>query len=1671
MFDRMPRKANRFAAQGARLQRAFSVILLAILSCPFAMASSALLHAGRKSSLDPSFVTTFEGRTPLVASPVKPDPSLTVLWLLDTLIPAEQDEARASVLSLYSQLRGRHLRLEVLRGGTADLMGPFTSRAQLERALAAFETPAGNASGPALLDAMNANVSKLGSNWSSVLVIGRLPKLDLDAETYAQALLARSFATQQLRVFLLASDREDQRWIPLFESCSGAVVTDISTLNLLLDQTDETFLQVTWNAPEPPGGFAVFSAAIEDAQEQRLATVPDLVTSASALPTIESYAAVQQQLRQISAWLREPPETANLQRIIDVLQPARELNPIDPSVLRTEAILGERTHDYPNAVKAATLLTVVRPADGSSFVLLGRTLILAEDFDKAEAALSRAEELKVPPDDLAEPYARLHLGRKDERGALPYLEQALLADDKRQDLWLLQGQTADHLHNSHLAMKSFEQGLALGGVHVADSCTLLRLYVDGKETAKAHALAQRTVETLPADGAARLQFAECLDDAKLPAESLTAWKSVLAVQPDSERGHVRVARLLLESGDGKAAEEAAETSLQTLPKSGALFLAKADAILQEGRIYEARATLEEGAAGTQDPAVLARLAAAQEVYGDRAPEAYFHLASVLDKGSPQRIHALDRGFSLSLRDDDLKRAATFAELLDAEGHPEYRVLLGEKREVHNDAVVPGGLEALSVIAGVKQGTPPERFLAEFASQVVDNVCANYCSGDHYSALIQSYFATIADLERLGKRDGNRVAVVVSLNGKDERNHAQDVLKLLGLQMHTEKGQIRLDRGEKQSQNKKQDILAALEIDEVGLEEALQGGKSFTFEIRDEYAEVYPSAKMWKDSFPKLDQSQFALMLLRNPLMARLYVGIGRLDRRTLQALIGNSGLFVFVGHPTDLLFQFGASFALEGEHASVPGGTAAGPIWSQLAGASTDRPGAFYHALLEQKSPSLLAFFYALSNLDQRHQAFFTASLARTKRFYDLFATLPEAQAFSSNEERETAFKELLRSVPLDDDGHVAFPGSPEVWTVAKGNASDDRHVAKMMKKVSRSAAPEVEDEVLLHLLETRYKSHSVMSSELDNFLAIAGIDAHRAEPLDEESALMLAQHYGDFSAAYPYFAELSAIDAAGFRSFFSLVDGIAKQPLLERQLEMGELNSLIEWVVLIRRRHVIDDAEAAHLFAQICDRLAAANDEGTRSLASIDLAQAIIADCGHGAAGRWDDILRACLVGGLAGGSADRSAPREKDYGIILDEQKAPSIDAVRSIAAAAKAALTPAGAAHPAVIAPDKAALPAVPLPTGVKVGSKEKEVVLLYDPARAQKLIEEWNQLAARSQHDAKTAQSAQKLAGELLKEIEPQITLALAAPVYAYFFRSTDRVVSEDPLLLRKHRYINFVLDGDQHNLVSESAFMATSDGLGSYIEGGFAQIGLAAGFAAAAGWKQGGSGGSTAIAEEIAAIRSATWDQLLEADQRLVTLRILAARDWIVASAQDAKLFTALSEETSGLLSLSRRADLLNGIEERDWSKAWSSITLPDLFRLGGNYLRRFPSGPSASPVIAQLRAAAASNQGARLDILGGIPSHVLGCSHTHLVSDAPYEEYERLLIPTYLAERTAEFKLFLAYRADSVGVQPADLPNVAERLAAKAFSSSQMTDYHDWRSLLTAYASITNDNLKSALEQ
>jgi hypothetical protein len=1006
-------------------------------------------------------------------------------------------------------------------------------------------------------------------------------------------------------------------------------------------------------------------------------------------------------------------------------------------------------------------------------------------------------------------------------------------------------------------------------------------------------------------------------------------------------------------------------------------------------------------------------------------------------------------------------------MLESPGRPQSPNQNAVREQTENGTLIPGGLDALAFSAHAKEGVPPEKFLVEYCRTLIERVPEQpTVTSKLYVEEIQKHFQRIAALETLGKRDGNRVVVTLSINGKDAHRRTEKALGLLGMKLHISKGAVELDRGGKKDQAKKQETVSALAIDEVGLQEALKAGKPYTLEITDEWAPVYPGERVWREAFysKENEPAGIATAMLRLPKMARLYVGISYLDRKATSELLSAIDLTTLEQRYADLIYVYAAALAIQGGRAVVPGGRNAEAIWASLVGASPAHPGAFFRSLLEQNNGKLLAFFFALSQLDRQHQEFFTANQSRTSQFYKLFAESEEARRGVSALSYDSAFAQFLRFVPLDSEGHVDFPGSSEVWTVAKGHSSGGTQMARMMKKVSKAATPDVEDELLLHLAQTRYKNNASRHTELENFLAVARIALHRAKPLDEPSALLLAQNYTDFSSTYAYLTEITGLSYSDYLQFFAVLERVRTHSVLDANLQLGQFHSLIEWICLLRSRHAIDDSGAAKLFKYVCDQIYAADSSPGYTVASLESARAILEYCKSPEKNASaDEAIRGCLLGSNARPENRRSI----EFHRTLDLQKVPSLDSIFAIYNGLARIKTKSGAELDA-IKKSTDALPIVELPKGTKVESKEKENIVHYEPRLAQKTVAELAQTFSKKKPNTK---DIEKISQELLGELQPQVTLALAGQVYAYFLRSSDLVVSEDPLLLRKHHYFNFDSEMGRKQLLTESSFNQSSQGIGSYFVGGFAQFALAAGKAAGVGWKTGGPGGIEFVAAQVAAIRSAAWDRLDESDQRLVSLRITIAREWVYMAASQGEAFRALSEDTMGVLSLSRRADLLNGIEARNWRKVWESVTLPDLFLLGGKYLERFKTDLWTSPVTAALRSIAPANDGSRLNILGAIPYHSFGCSHPHLVADAPYEEYERQMFSEGLAERSAEFKLFLAFQADNLGVDPSALSDVAETLASRAFRSTQMMDSKDWRSLLAGFASIMPKDIKQALEQ
>jgi len=73
---------------------------------------------------------------------------------------------------------------------------------------------------------------------------------------------------------------------------------------------------------------------------------------------------------------------------------------------------------------------------------------------------------------------------------------------------------------------------------------------------------------------------------------------------------------------------------------------------------------------------------------------------------------------------------------------------------------------------------------------------------------------------------------------------------------------------------------------------------------------------------------------------------------------------------------------------------------------------------------------------------------------------------------------------------------------------------------------------------------------------------------------------------------------------------------------------------------------------------------------------------------------------------------------------------------------------------------------------------------------------------------------------------------------------------------------------------------------------------------------------------------------------------------------------------------------------------------------------------------------------------------------------SPYENFENYTLPNRLAERSNEFKLYLAELFDRTGTSAAALESSAEPMAIRLFSEIRMKDPKDWRSVLRAYSDM-----------
>lgn len=1606
---------------------------------------------------------------------VEPSRDVVVAVLAETFRDEDWARFRDEFTAYYQAVSKKDsLRLALVTRGAAQLSGPFRTRALLKTALDGL-SPVASPPADALhfYPDLSTAASQVGSGWLTLVLAGNFPDVPAELSPYTQAWLSAQFRSAKLRVnYWTPSGQASPILDGAIPSTSGKRLAH-GLMDLVEPASAADVKEVSWEHPAPPETFRLCSTTLSGTgpNGESSTDVPTILTAAGAAPpSMERFGVWKAKIDAVAAALKRPQlSEAEVKQAESDLTTALEINARYEDAFKMGAELYRKSGSDSKLAPMLDALVERHSNDVALLTELGHVLYRMKDWDAADRALLRSRELKSGDASVAEELFRIRLARGDDRGALSFLEERLATGQPDgqtgQDLWLVRADLSTRLGDWERNADSVEHAIRLGSLPLDRRTGLVRLYLEHRQEEKALVHIRAVAEALPPDQAIREEYARFLDDLHQPKEALAAWKRTLEVNPTLEPAHYRVTQILMDADSAKEALEAAEAGIEAAPQSGRLYVAKSELQEKLNRFYDARRTLREAAATITDASLLARLADFEDRGGTNAALYYQKLA---EAGEPSPA-VLERGRDAALREGDSDRAKWFQSRLppDTAGYLATRPRTGT-------TMIPGGLNALAFIAHSSTSSA-DRFLVEYARTVVRNLTNLGKKGaDDYVSNITEHFSRVNELAAFGVRNGDHVTVTLNVGDRNGQRNAEKILSLLGWKMQTNKQGVKLTPAEKGSKAEHHETASALAINEIGMQEDLEAGKSFSFDIPFETATVALGEEDWRKQFyaGKKYLGGLAEAIANDVELAEVYVGIAQMDPRTAENLASGVGLKKLADDYSGQLMRFSSAMAVERGRVAVPGGVAAAPLWTALVKADPGQPGPFFRALLSRDGAKMLAFYAAVGALDINHQRFFTRTPTRLAKFYDLFKEAPETQRSANRFIQAGTFVEFLAELPLDEEGNIDFPGSPEVWLVAKGQSQS---VTKLMKKVRRTAAPEVEDEILMRLARTRYKAdRNSPHSELDNFLAVLHIDSHRTDPLDEASALTLAQHYDEYGAVYPYFAALTGLEQKHFEQFFAMSDKLRSLNDSDTNAALGSVNSLIKILCLASQAGTLNEKRAAELFGKVVERFQQASSVAAQTTASIELAREILGPAGS--KGDPDAAIKDLLLGPNSpvqvtlGGtiSLDSGKLRRNQFDQVLELQKVPSLATIFATFDAARD--LGAGKGQPSaligVLESKAPGLLFVDVPETKGLKSKERDSIAGFEPRRLQEIVKDLRDKTTKKKVNPK---DLEKLSQQYLEEINAPVRWALEGIVYAYYLSPEDLVVSEDPLLLRKHQFW-IVRTGIQKPRLHEPADVnASSERAGSYFIGGFASFGNAAGHAAAQSAKLGGENAEAIVGKQMAALRSTDWSKLQDEDLRLLSLKIAVAREWIVRAASRADVQTGLFESSLGLLSLTRRANLVEALAENDWKAIWASVTLSDLYFLGDRYLERYKTDPWQSPATRALREIAAHNDGSRLAWLGAEYDDLFLCSHPHLRTAPPYEDLEKEVLPGKVAERSAEFKLYLAQVADRAGIPASALGSLAEPSVRFVLKRLELTDIYDWRSTLAAYASLDVKTLQEVL--
>lgn len=1620
-------------------------------------------------------VQTFAGMRPASSEQVDPHPQVVALVLADTLLEDDWSRVEAELRRLRKGLpRNTSFRLGVVSQLGLQLRSGIRSDRQLATALRALrpETPGEDVDIASIVtgsyDQVGNTAPVVGCEWNALLAIGRLPSLQSDLGMQAEAFLNHQMRTHKLRFSFLPLDGFVPSAADQTSRSTGGVA--VASASQYLDHLREEaqFHEVAWSVPELEEGFHLYAAEVRDTLSGELRVVPSAAVAPSwLLPGPLRVKGFRQRVRALSARASagelSPTQFARLRAELASL---REINPRDEALLRTAAVLYASRQDWAPLADALEGLAEIAPEDPQVFMRFGLAAVRAKQWVRAERALVRLRRLTPQDTRVHETLGRVYLQREKAAVAMRLLDEGVQIDPDRQALWFLRADAAHELGEFDATVESLEQGIDLPNSPLHRRTDLIRLYLSKGNRERALHHLETALGNLPETTEALATYAELSEAAGRPEEALDLWERASRADPEYAPAPVALARLHLELDRPDRSAAAAQAGLERFPQSAQLHQALARALETAQRPYDLRSALRTAVESLpDDDRLLLQWARTEDLFGQQAPAAYQKLArSLAPQGSSDLSTVLDRGFRTALREHDLQLAAWFAEQA-GDSRPQWGGLIQAAPPDEAATVdVLGGLRALAFFAGANQTDSATLFFQEHCRRVVAMyTSANEKVYEDFLRRMTLYFGTVRELA--GFRDDRAeggFAINLSAGDKRALRKTRRVLAMLGWKLRgNAKRGYTVVPVESVTGTNRQEVASALGVEVLDLQDALARKEGYTLRVVSEPATVVLGESTWRQTLyaDKILPGGFAEAVVQDPRIGSLYLGISRMHPAAAQALVDSVGLKRLLNRYAEVLSMHGSALAVENGAVVVPGGADAGTAWTNLVGARPQDPTAFFPALLKKDGGRLLGYFAALGNLDPSRQQFLLRNAGRLRGFYELYKQAPEFSEGGRTKVRESPFSELLRELPLNADGTVAFPGGAEVWMLVKKDASARR----LERRFHKAVAPDVEDQILARLAKTKFPTRTGPRSQVDKFLALARMDLLRSEPMDATTALHFAQAFVDYEEVFPYFATLTGMQVEHLQGFLAFARTLGPLEVVPRNQMLALFHGLAEILSVGQSRGLLDASRAAQLFQVACERLARAQQPGAATDAALAVVEEIVAArAPDRSAASADAVVQDLLLGTAA------SEQRRANYSRVLELQSVPSLETLLQARRASLGVASGEGDAQEALASLEAAinAVPSVAVPKEMKAEGDQKQVLASFD---TRPLVQALRRLERAAGRKKPRQPELERLARRVRGELVPHVAAALVGPVYGAYLRPEDLPV-QDPLFLRKHEFYRFDMTFTD-DFFPRSQLRVSSEGTGSSATGGFAKFASVAGHVAGFGLRSLDPDAQALVRMQLGSLRVARWRELHVRDMRGFALTVRLGREWIVAAAMDGKARATLLRRTAGILPVSRTQQLLGALDERAWDAIWDSVSLADLHALGEVCLEISAEIGMQSPVVEELLAARSNLDGVnRLHLVGAVRPATFNYSRPRWWRDGPYEEYERYYSADKIAERTAELSLYFLQACDSLGVSVEDLAALNEVAARNVLADVQMGDIWDWRSVLKTFAARAKPALTDALQ-